>query len=810
MKNKPCWLLLLVFLCEFDLIGKAQTDQWQSDIAKLKKTASILFIGVSPEDINYDLADYMLQKENCRVGFLSLTRGENSDIDDVAFPLEGVQRSIYHTNKAISYIGKHYSDLYFTRAYDFLSNNREDSISIFDKKWDRLSIMGDIVWDIRTFRPDVVVFPSYKNSKAIGKRYFALQMIQDAIKLASDSNYFKEQFDDNRYPNKIMRVLAIDSIHGTNSFVYSSSKQLKYDIVEGKKPTKSLMDESQMDWSRIYEKTDNGYYNRCLDSIVNLKLTNQEQLKTLLILRTQLNSAVYIDGYWRSYKDQQLDDLIFKYSGVKISIDFSQPFLVLGKPYSYTINYERNSLPLQLNYIQFGKFDSSFTNSGSVHFSKEFIFPQNEKVYQPYWMAYKMATPGMYAISDRNDLNSPTNFNPFMAKLIFSYEGNRFQYTLPAFYTKKQDSTREMPIVTIPGFSNIAPNMILTHLIPNRKSEKIYAQLQPNFSEKQVPLSINIMRQGVVVKREGGFSGGRNKQYLVSKDTIANLENGKTINWKFDLSQKILDTLNGDIGVEIWIGKEPNKLKINSSLIHIPLKGLPDIDYHYQPSAGILFRDTFRVNPRVTVGIITDSIINPYSEYVKMTMNSLHIDYKIIDSSHFSKDSLEKCDWVIMPMSSDSANDLLISQYVANGGNLVVIPSRKDTLPQFIQDSVAFEPYNLMVSNAGLSVNFNDSANIFSKPNLILADLFPDKGTISTINCHSSNMKQQYEQPIKYKMKSSSNIDETISPVLTYQYGKGNILLSSFYIDESAVNEPFIYKLWANILSLEGQNGIKK
>ena len=156
MKNR---VFVWIFIFIIGRCNQVMAQDWQSDISRLKHTGSVMFLGYSPEDFDHRFSKYLLDDERIRVGFLSLTRGENSDIDAIAYPMDGVQRGIYHVNKAIASIGKFYSDLYFTRTYDFLSNNKEDSTFLFEKHWDKMSIIGDIVWQIRTFRPDIIVFP---------------------------------------------------------------------------------------------------------------------------------------------------------------------------------------------------------------------------------------------------------------------------------------------------------------------------------------------------------------------------------------------------------------------------------------------------------------------------------------------------------------------------------------------------------------------------------------------------------------------------------------------------------------------------
>lgn len=794
-RNHLRWIIVLLILLSQYSFAQNNAD-WKNDMARLKTAGSVLFIGVSPEDYNKPLVTYLLH-QNYRVGFLSLTRGENSDIDSVAFPLAGIQRGIYHVNKAIAQLDKSYSDLYFTRAYDFFSDGREDSIAVFGKLWSERDILGDIVWTIRGYEPDAIIFPSEQYLGKKGKRFYALQMIRTAIKMASDSDYFKEQFDDSRYAWIAKRVIALDAIHGSKNINLQNFGNLRYDIVAGQQPKNTLLDDVDVTWKRIYSNLDNGYFSKYLDSIKDLQLDRAEQLSILLDLRTRVYAASFWNQNWRVYKDRQLDQLLLQSSGVKFSIDFLQPFLVLGKPYRYKIQYMGDTSLIQLSSIKFGRFDTLFQNF-PAHFSveKQYDFAKNETSYQPYWLASPMVTSGMYAIASRDELDNPTNSNPFVASMNVLIKGLRFKFFQPAYFTKNADSIKEMPIITLPGFANIAPNVILTHLQKQgKRDENVFAQLQPNFSGKSIPVRINIIQKGTSVRVGKEPVNVNTKATLLSKDTIVDLENGKPINWIFSLSQKALDSLEEGLGVEIWLGKEPNKLKINSSLVHIPMNGLPDIDYHYQPRLTILNKDTFRVNQRGKLLVLTDSNNYITLANIKMLLNSLHTDFASLDlSTKGLKDRLPQYRHVLLAGPIHLIDDSAITTYVSNGGNLILLPFNKDRLPRFIQDSVLAIPSNLFILD-NASINVDDTVRLFTYPNRIPPLQYPSAGIVATYNWTDS-LLHQATQVLKYNVKGHAYI-----PILYYRYGKGSVVLNSLIVDDNMLTKPFIYKLLANIIS---------
>ncbi|WP_447642395.1 MULTISPECIES: hypothetical protein [Chitinophagaceae] len=788
------WIALLS-CCAHGSFGQNDND-WKTDIQHLKMVASVLFIGVSPNDFDQKLADYFLRTKGYRVGLLSLTRGENTDIDSLAYSLEGVQRGIYHVNKAVARINKDYSDLYFTRAYDFLSNGKEDSAYIFEKCWDPKTIYGDLVWQIRTFRPDVILFPASRSLTRQGKRFYALQMIKDAIRVAADSSYFKEQFDASRYPWKAFRVLALDDPNGHGRLTMNDSLYVQYDLVEGDLPRVTVMDGIDTSWNRIYEGADNGQDIRYLDSIVPLHVSKKQGAQILLALKSRFDTSGFRNDFWKNYKENQLTTLLMKYAGIQVSIDFEQPLLVLGKPYRYTIRYAGDTSIFKLNSIQFGRFDTSFKQPPSnITITKRLTFSNKETPYQPYWMAAAMSTPGMYQLANQEDLNSPTNYNFFQGSFACRITGLQEKISVPAYYTKPKDSVPEMPVVTLPGFVNIAPAVVLPHLLPYKSTERIFVQLQSNFKEAQVPITINIYRKGLMLSNSSGFKSGHTRLNLATKDTIADLGNGGSLNWYFDIDHRVLDTLDGDLAAEIWLGKDNQKLKINSSLVHIYLPGLPDINYHYQPKIALLGKNTFVAYPKGTVGILVDSSMEPTVELTKMALTSLHIPYKTLYATNAtSLDSLSQYHHVVLGTSVGWEKNFLLGQYVQKGGTLVVVPIRSDSLPLFVKDSTTLTRYNL-VAQSTLAIETKDSCQLLSFPNKIIPNEYPSEGMVSTINWDIHNLKQNYELPVTYH-----NAKDTIVPLVQFQYGKGKVVLNGFAVDAAALENPFVYKLWANIL----------
>jgi len=87
-----------------------------------------------------------------RTAYLSLTRGEGGQ--NLIGPEQGDELGIIRTQELLAARRIDGGEQFFTRAIDFgFSKTAEETLT----KWPREKVLGDIVWNIRRFRPDVIV-----------------------------------------------------------------------------------------------------------------------------------------------------------------------------------------------------------------------------------------------------------------------------------------------------------------------------------------------------------------------------------------------------------------------------------------------------------------------------------------------------------------------------------------------------------------------------------------------------------------------------------------------------------------------------
>ena len=124
----------------------------QMGLQKLNVLGSVLYIAAHPDDENTAALAYFSKGKKLRTAYLSLTRGDGGQ--NLIGPEKGAEIGIIRTQELLAARGIDGGEQYFTRAIDYgYSKTLEETLSF----WGKEAVLGDIVWVIRTFRPDVII-----------------------------------------------------------------------------------------------------------------------------------------------------------------------------------------------------------------------------------------------------------------------------------------------------------------------------------------------------------------------------------------------------------------------------------------------------------------------------------------------------------------------------------------------------------------------------------------------------------------------------------------------------------------------------
>lgn len=186
-------LSCIIILTAFSNLGKAQNPEWNSaqirhEMEKLAVTANVLYLAAHPDDENTRLISRLANEEKVRTAYLSLTRGDGGQ--NLIGDEKGALLGLIRTQELLEARKVDDGEQYFSRALDFgYSKTHEETL----EKWNRDSILSDVVHVIRQFKPDVIItrFPT-DNYGGHGHHSASAILAGEAFDAAADESRFPE------------------------------------------------------------------------------------------------------------------------------------------------------------------------------------------------------------------------------------------------------------------------------------------------------------------------------------------------------------------------------------------------------------------------------------------------------------------------------------------------------------------------------------------------------------------------------------------------------------------------------------------
>lgn len=186
-------ILVTSLLFSLTAIAQAPRSYTSSEILlqlkKLNTVGSVLYIAAHPDDENTRLIAYLANEKCLRTGYLSLTRGDGGQ--NLIGPEQGIELGVIRTQELLAARRIDGGEQFFTRAYDFgFSKSPEETL----QKWNKDSILSDMVWVIRNFRPDIIITRfATDGSGGHGHHTTSAILAEEAFDAAGDPTRFPEQ-----------------------------------------------------------------------------------------------------------------------------------------------------------------------------------------------------------------------------------------------------------------------------------------------------------------------------------------------------------------------------------------------------------------------------------------------------------------------------------------------------------------------------------------------------------------------------------------------------------------------------------------
>ena len=406
-------------------------------IKKLNTVGSVLYIAAHPDDENTRLISYLANEKCLRTGYLSLTRGDGGQ--NLIGSEQGVELGLIRTQELIAARRIDGGEQYFTRAYDFgFSKTPEET---FDK-WTKDSILADVVWVIRNFRPDIIITRfATDGSGGHGHHTASGILAEEAFEAAADSTRFTDQlnyvkvwktkrlvynttarFRDpkadmskyikldvggyNALLGKSYGEIAAESRSMHKSQGFGSARQ-RGEFLEHFKPIKGdtanlkdIFDRMDFSWKRVKGGEDLGKLGA--EVLKKYDVNKPDAIVPILI---KFKDRLVSSGLANIYPDKmdKVQTLILASLGVMVDVTADAPQSVPGISNKLTISsINRSSKEVQILKVSFpgnikGQNSSSFDTSVNAVLKSNVLFSFNsytqlkfdnntKSISQPYWL----------------------------------------------------------------------------------------------------------------------------------------------------------------------------------------------------------------------------------------------------------------------------------------------------------------------------------------------------------------------------------------------------------------------------------------
>lgn len=163
----------------------------QLSLDKLRVLGRVLYLAAHPDDENTRLIAQFARSDLYDTGYLSLTRGGGGQ--NLIGPELRDALGVIRTQELLAARRIDGGRQFFSRARDFgYSKNAVETFSI----WDRQTVLSDVVWVIRKFKPDVIVTRfDVVDGVTHGHHTASAQLAVEAFAAAADPEKFPEQLE---------------------------------------------------------------------------------------------------------------------------------------------------------------------------------------------------------------------------------------------------------------------------------------------------------------------------------------------------------------------------------------------------------------------------------------------------------------------------------------------------------------------------------------------------------------------------------------------------------------------------------------
>jgi LmbE family N-acetylglucosaminyl deacetylase len=809
-----------------DLSGAAQV---KLSLDRLSVVGSVMMIAAHPDDENTAVLAYFARGRKVDTAYLSLTRGEGGQ--NLIGSEQGDKLGVIRTQELLAARRIDGAHQRFTRAIDFGFTKTLDETL---QKWGHDRILGDVVWNIRVLRPDVVILRfSGTPRDGHGQHQTSAVLGKEAFSAAADPARFPEQLrwvkpwkarrllwnafaftrEQEADLQKMPVKLEIDTgdydpllghsygeIAGMSRSMHRSqgmgaaerrgSMKSAFTVIGGEPATKDPFDGIDVSWNRL---PGGAPVAELLTQAQRDFDAEHPEHSIAPLLKARPLIAAINEPYARQ-KLRDLDETLALCAGLWFDAAADHPSAIPGSKLKINITaLDRTKIPVTLKRISWSGSAASQPAAVEVNAALGFNQPltkdaswsvaPNQPYTQPYWLA-EPKQGDTYTVSDQQLIGLPENPPLIEAHFELNFEGTGIEIvrTVRNRYVDRVRGEVARPLAIVPPVVVNAPENAI--VFPTAQPKRIEIPVKANGDRQTGSVKLLAPAGWTVIPASRPFDLAANEQMVAS----------------FEVTPPSADSITHLRAVAEAGGREVESGEAVIDYVHIPLQTL------FPRSDPQVVRATIRTLVH-NVGYIMGA-----GDEVPQALKQMGCDVTMLSEEDLARGDFSRFEAIVTGVRAFNtradlrANRQRIFEYVKNGGTMIVQYNVLEG--QFGQGSPrsldGIGPYPIKISNERVTVEdvpvtFPNPASPFLEyPNRITAEDF--KGWVQERGLYfASEWDPRYQSLLE-----SHDPGEKPHPggTLYTQYGKGAYIFTAYsWFRELPAGVPGAYRIFANFLS---------
>jgi len=834
MKKYIYFMLLAVLFSTIAIAQKPQklnSNQIYEKVQKLNFLGTALYIAAHPDDENTRLISYLANNVKARTAYLSLTRGDGGQ--NLIGPEIRELLGLIRTQELLAARRIDGGEQLFTRANDFgYSKHPKETLEF----WNKDKVLSDVVWAIRTFKPDVIInrFNHRTPGTTHGHHTTSAMLSVEAFDLAANKTKYTEQFEYTQpwqpqrlffntsawfyrnqeefkkategklssvdvgvyYPLKGLSNNEVASMassqhlcQGFGRVTTRGSQQEYMEFLKGTKPkdNSDIFSGINTTWNRL--KGGGAIGDILYEVEKSFDFSNpSKHLPELLNAYDKIQ--LLEDTHWKAIKLKQIKEIIEAAAGLYLEVSATSSSttpngevvlrIEMLNRSNITTHFDSYSVLGNGTRLVRGE-EKQLENNIRVHIT-DTIQLKNKQYSDPYWLQNK-GTLGMYDVKNQLNIGKPESDRPLQVEFHLNIWEHEiwFKKDVVYRYAKRDKGEIYEPFEILPEVTTKLANKVL-----------IFSDGNPQKVQVVVRAGINNVKGNVGLDLPSDWK--------VSPNEIP-----------FSITQKG-DNLTVDFMVTPPNGQSEGVLKSFATIDGNQYgKELVEINYDHIPKQSVLLDSEAKV---VRLDIEKNGNYIGYiagaGDVIPESLRQIGYNVLVIDPTEINNENLHKFDAIVLGIRAYNTVDALkfkqkfLLEYVERGGNMIV---QYNTSGRRGIDVGA--PYELKVSRDRVT-DETAKVTILAKNHSLLN--FPNKiessdfnGWVQERGLYFPNTWGKEFTPILSMNDKGETAKE--GSLLVAKHGKGYYMYTGLsFFRELPAGVSGAYKLFANMLSIGKEN----